>query len=450
MRVKTGSSWTKVEAVLVAAAAIWTFAAPAQAYELLHRDKQATLTASPDGSGSARIRVGADRALRDLRDPRCPAVTRVRISAYADYRFSGDPEVELPCALWKAVPGGYVYDDPDGKAAGIRRITYGRNGLTIDASSPGYTPIAGPVGFVHVRFAIDDRQLFVRFHSFSRNDAEEVVSPRASRLAADAEQAFWDVLLGDERDSDRALRALARATRSNPRDGRSLFLTGMMRLYRFERVTPDPRNPTAAGKREILAGAAAHERALPLLWDGTGDGRVPGFIGAVIYKKGVAFGEADVEERGRRLMNEAAEADALFNGFIPFGFGPIASPDSEDYATILHLLDVVFPSVAGECGTQPEICFNAGLAPHNLEGSFALFGDLYTKAGRVEDAVRNYELAANLGENNGWNPAFLANVRRLAAEAPARAALYTDDDPTNDPPFTDFGGAGNCAYCHNR
>jgi hypothetical protein len=110
----------------------------------------------------------------------------------------------------------------------------------------------------------------------------------------------------------------------------------------------------------------------------------------------------------------------------------------------------VFPSVAGECGTQPEICFNAGLAPHNLEGSFALFGDLYTKAGRVEDAVRNYELAANLGENNGWNPAFLANVRRLAAEAPARAALYTDDDPTNDPPFTDFGGAGNCAYCHNR
>lgn len=436
-------------AVLVVAAT-WTWGAPAHGFELLQRDKEVRLTAAPDGGGSARIRVGADRALRDVRDPRCPAVTRVRISAYVDYRFTGAPEVELPCARWQATPSGYVYDDPDGTAAGIRRIAYGRDGLTIEARSPGYTPISGPVGFVHVRFAIDDRQLFVRFHRFSRNDAEEVVSPRASRVAADGEQAFWDVLLGDERDSDRALRALARAASSNPRDGRSLFLTGMLRLYRFERVTPDPRNPTAAGKREILAGAAAHERALPLLWDGTGDGRVPGFIGAVIYKKGVAFGEADVEERGRRLMNEAAEADALFNGFIPFGFGPIAPPDSEGYATILHLLDVVFPTVAGECGTQPEICFNDGLAPHNLEGSFALFGDLYTKAGRVADAVRNYELAANLGESNGWTPAFLANVRRLAAEAPARAALYADDDPTNDPPFTDFGGVGNCAYCHNR
>jgi hypothetical protein len=106
--------------------------------------------------------------------------------------------------------------------------------------------------------------------------------------------------------------------------------------------------------------------------------------------------------------------------------------------------------VFDDCATQTEICFNEGLAPHNLEGAFVLFGDLYTKAGRVEDAIEAYETAATAGEANGWNPAFVAHARELAAGAGERAALYGDSDPSNDPPFTDLGGAGNCAYCHNR
>lgn len=426
-------------------------ASPALCFELLTLDKEGIFYAGSTGSAVARIRVGPDRALRERRDPRCPAVTRVRISSYADYRFTGDPEVELRCELWTATAGGFVYRDPSGATAGIHTVRFGPEGLSIEAAAPGYTPVIGPVGFVHVRFSIDDHRYFVRFHSFTRNDATAVISPRASRAAALGESAFWDVLLGDAPSSDSALAALARAVARNPRDGRSSFLTGMMRLYRFERLEADPRKVSNAGKREIQAGAIAMERALPLLWNGvSGDGRAPGFIGAVIYKKGVAFAEPAVTARGRELMEDAARADALFNGFIPFGFGPIARPDSADYATILHLLDEVFPAIAGECGTQSEICFNEGLAPHNLEGSFLLFGDLYTKAGRVVDAVASYQLAADIGATNGWKPVFLERARRLAAEAPARAALYADGNPDNDPPFTDLGGAGNCAYCHNR
>jgi len=424
-------------------------ATDASAFDLLTLDKELVLRAGP--GGFARVRVGADRALRSVPDPRCPAVTRVRISSYQSYRFTGEPEVVLPCDGWSKTATGFAYRDPAASAGGVRSIRFGSEGLQIDAGSAQHSPFVGPVGFVHVRFSIDDRRYFVRFHSFSRNDASAVVSPRASRPAAEGERAFWETMLGDRQDSDRALAALARATARNPRDGRSLLLTGMMRLYRFERVEADPRRVSDAGKREIESGAVAMQRALPLLWDGQhGDGRVPGFIGAVIYKKGVAFEEAATIEHGRRLMEEAAAADALFNGFIPFGFGPIAAPDSDDYATILHLLDDVFPTVAGDCGTQPEICFNDGLAPHNLEGSFLLFGDLYTKAGRVDQAVASYELAADLGATNGWKPEFLERARQLADAAPARAALYQDDDPDNDPPFTDFGGAGNCAYCHNR
>jgi hypothetical protein len=31
----------------------------------------------------------------------------------------------------------------------------------------------------------------------------------------------------------------------------------------------------------------------------------------------------------------------------------------------------------------------------------------------------------------------------------ARAALYADDDPTNDPPIV-AAGIGYCRYCHNK
>ena len=438
---------------LLLATVLWgALAAPASAFTLLTLDKEATFYSDPSrASGIAEIRVGRDRALAERRDPRCPATSRIRISSYYQNRFVGNPEMELPCERWSKGAEGYVYRDPTGAAAGIRTIRYGRDGLTIRAASPGHIPVVGPVGFVHVRFSVGETRYFVRFHNFSRNDPRAVVSPRPSRAAALGEAAFWDTLLGDAHRASESLRLLRQASAANPRDGRSLFLAGMMHLYRYEIVVPDPRFVSTAGKREILASTVAFDRAVPLLWDGVvGDSRAGGFAAAATYKKGIAFGDPNEVARGIDAMNRATDDNPLFNGFIPFGAGPIAAPDSPAYATILHLLDDVFPTVFGECGSNAEICFNDGLAPHNLEGTLLLFGDLYAKAGRVEDAETSYSTAAAAGENSGWSPAFIARARTLAATAAERAALYNDEDPRNDPPFTDLGGVGNCAYCHNR
>lgn len=311
--------------------------------------------------------------------------------------------------------------------------------------------MVGPVGFAQLNFNVGERRLLARFHAFAQNDELAVVAKRPSRAAADGEAAFWDTLGDVAQRDDEALELLERAVRQDPRDGRSHFLIGMMRLQRFERIDADPRSASDAGRLELAAAKQAFDDAVPLLWDGVrGDSRAPGFASAATYKKGVAFGDPEMIARGFAEMESAADLNLLFNGFIPFGAGPIAAPDSDEYAVILHLLDEVFPTLFTECGGQDEICFNAGLAPHNLEGTFLLFGDLYTKAGRVADAVRYYEGAASTGVTSGWRPEFIAHARELAAQAPARAALYADDDPANDPPFTDLGGVGNCAYCHNR
>lgn len=423
---------------------------PAAAFEILTRDKDARFAHDASGGGWSHVRVGADRVLQDLSDPRCPAVSKIRISTYKDNRVVGEPLAELPCSAWRKIPGGYLYSDPDGSIAGIEKVRYTTRGLEVYAAAPGHTPVVGPIGFAQLNFVIDGRHLIARFHNFARNDGISVVAKRPSRAAADGEAAFWDTLGGNNRDRE-ALELLAQATRRDPRDGRSHFLTGMMHLQRFERIDADPRHASEAGRLELLEAVQAFDRASPLLWDGVrGDSRAPGFAAAATYKKGVAFDEPDTIARGFQAMSDAADINPLFNGFIPFGAGPIATPDSDQYALILHLLDDVFPTLFTDCVGQDEICFNGGLAPHNLEGTFVLFGDLYTKAGRIEKAQSYYAGAAQTGETAGWSPTFIAHARALAASVPERAALYQNDDPSDDPPFTDLGGAGNCAYCHNQ
>ena len=125
-------------------------------------------------------------------------------------------------------------------------------------------------------------------------------------------------------------------------------------------------------------------------------------------------------------------------------------PEFQQVVFEIELLDVTFPEVASLCGTQGEICFNDGMAPHNLEGTFILFGDIYAKGGRTESARSYYGSALSLGEQSGWDARFVAAVRDRLDHLDERIALYQDDDPSNDPPFVGAGGAGSCAYCHRK
>lgn len=415
-------------------------------------EKQASFVRDPaTGAVDVEVRVGADPLLAVPLDPGCPQRTSVRIAYYRDNRVHGEPDVELPCTGWRRSPLAWTYDDPSGSAGGVRHLRIGASGLLLRATARGASAVSGPLAHAQVWLRIGEQAFLVRFHRFSRNDAGAVIARRPSREAGRGEAAFWSTLLGDSNRSSEAITSLERAVSRDARDGRSHFLLGMMHLQRFELLDADPRQPSRPGVRAVVAAHHSLERASALLWDGVhGDSRVPGFAAAAAYKAGIALGDPELVEQGREAMNRAADSNPLFNGFIPFGAGPIASPTSPEYATILHLLDEVFPSVFADCIGQSEICGNAGFAPHNLEGTFLLFGDLNAKAGRTEKARSMYEGAANLGAGGGWNPRFVAHARALAAGIDERVALYGDADPSNDPPFTDLGGAGSCAYCHNR
>jgi hypothetical protein len=407
----------------------------------------------PTQSGGV-VMIGRDPELRTLTDPRCPTTSSVEVEAYlqSTYRDAVLARVTLDCAHWTADGSGYRYADPNGS---VRAITYRRTGMWLDLRGPGIAPITGPVGFLQTQLEIGGDILRARFHDFRRNDGQLVISRRPSASAAAGEAGFWTVLFG--RDASEAQQQTVRAqledaVRRTPSDGRAQFLLAMLHLYRFgQRVTSFADIGTAAHD-ELAAANAAFARAVPLLWDDAharGDSRVPGFAAAAKYMLGFVEHDDALRAAGLADLERAVAVNGFFN---VFDFIPVlqALPPSDPvfqqaYASFVAYLSD--PDNVRCVVTQPEICANAGFAPHNLQGSLTLFGDLYAKGGNLAQAQAWYGLASGIPGAAEWR--FLPALQDRIANAPARVAQYMDADPANDPPVIGVGAEA-CANCHNQ
>jgi hypothetical protein len=417
-------------------------AAPAHALTLLTAGKQGAFRAG--AAPEAVVRVGLDG--RSLPSPACPARSTLRLALSrrgADFEDHGP--IELPCERWQAKGRGWRFTGPEG--SGVREIVVSPRRLTIRAGGAGFTPIAGPVAYVEAWLTIGTARHLVRLQRFRRNDGDRVVSRRPSRTAAAGEAAFWDTLWADAPRSDEALRLLRRAVRRDPGDGRSQFLLGMLHLYRSTTAcaTFDFMNLCDAARAEGRDAQAPLDRAAELLAEDT---RIPGFAAAAAYANGFTQGDPALVARGLARIDAAVAANPLFNAFDLFAVvAPVTPGGSEYYQTrILPLVDFVLAD-PGCIVTLPEICSNAGMAPHNFEGTLLLLGDIYAKGGRLASAEVWYALARASGLSTAWRHQALADER--VATAAARAALHADADPTNDPPLLG-GGGGSCVHCHNK
>ena len=406
---------------------------------------------------SGRVAVAGDAALSTLPDPNCPAAPFVlRLAAYpqATNLVEAQPEIELPCAGWKPRGRTFTYTDPTG-VSGISRVVLGRDRLVVKWKGGSFVAPRGPLGYVELWLHAGGRRHLVRFHVFRRNDETLVATRKTSAAAADGEAAFWTILHGDDSSPARqedALAALEKAARK-PKDGRAPFLLGMLHLYRFGQMTPDPRAISDAGRAEIDAAVAAFEQALPLLWDADGargDSRVPGFVAAARYQAGRAHDDPALIARGLDELAAALEHNPLFNVFDYIVVAQAVPPDDPSFQIVIDALDDILGGPGATCIVdQPEICGDAGFAPRNIPGSLTLFGDLYAKAGRLPDAMRWYGIANGLAESGDTPYRFRELIAERIATAAARVALYQDDDPSNDPVLVG-AGVETCTTCHYR
>src|ERR1051326_6819797 len=430
--------------VILAVALLVAAADPAPALTLLTSQKTAVFR----GGKGAIVRVGPDRVFRTLRNPTCPTVSSVRFAlSRTGANFEDHGEVALPRAAWRPHKEGFQYRASDGGPGGIREIRYTHRGLVIRAEGSSWVPVTGPVAYVEAWLTLDGERHLVRFQNFDRNDAERIATRRPSAPAAAGEAAFWDTLWADQPRSDEALRLLAQAVRRDPHDGRSQFLLGMLHLYRSTEACAefDFLHLCDAAKAEGLAAQEPLDRAAELL---AHDTRVPGFRAATSYANGYERHDAARLQLGMQQLETAIDANPLFNSFDAFAVVAPILPAADPYYQnrILPLVDLVFGSAA--CVVNlPEICNDAGMAPHNIEGTTLLLGDIDAKGGRLASARLWYTIGQGFGRTTGYR--YQAYLDERLANVADRVMRYQDADPTNDPPLIG-GGGGSCIYCHNK
>lgn len=280
------------------------------------------------------------------------------------------------------------------------------------------------------------------------SDGEPTQSPAsASALAKAGEEAFYDTLLGRKDRAQEAVDLLSKAVRLNPNDGLSFFRLGMMHMFRFAQSVADYRNATAFEREEIRKAQAALGRAVDLVPE---DRRIPGFRAAATYMRGVVEQSPEIEQLGLEQLRSAIALYPEFNSFDFIGTVAFVVPrDSPLYAEALEYVGDPLSGASCSPFTEPQICGNAGKAPHNIEGSLVLFGDLFAKAGDARRAAGFYRLAladfSNMGNGKPWRFRSIAEER--LATVNQRVAVYLDSDPANDPPLVGYRQEA-CAVCH--
>jgi N-acetylglucosamine-6-sulfatase len=117
--------------------------------------------------------------LTPLGDPRCPAVSSVRIGfGDGSYRVT-----TLPCANWQATNTGYVYHDQT-SSVGVRRIILRADRLHILLQGERLADIRGPVPFLDAALQIGATRACGRFGSFRRNRPGRIVAAKGSTPCA--------------------------------------------------------------------------------------------------------------------------------------------------------------------------------------------------------------------------------------------------------------------------
>lgn len=247
-----------------------------------------------------------------------------------------------------------------------------------------------------------------------------------------------------------------------PDDGNLAVLASVARLWRFAELGRDPALDPAQIPDQLADMLASFERAQELAPD---DPHLDCWLGGVRIIVGNATGNLDLVAAGQRDLERGVErfpqftlacvaltlvdlpaTDPAYAGAAEALFGLYGSCLGEP-------LDRANPDYAPYLGRETHegpraACWNDTTHPHGLEGSFVLLGDVLVKKGDTGAARVAYHNATLVDSYPSWPYRDLL-AERTAADLDARAALYRDDDPDNDPPILGSRRfSHNCSTCH--
>jgi hypothetical protein len=284
--------------------------------------------------------------------------------------------------------------------------------------------------------------------------------PAAAARAA-AIETFWRVFHdNDYTHIEDAQAALQRGLAANPDDGTLHALLAATHWWHVGESARDPSPDPQVLSRDLPTALQLVEEAVKLDPD---DDHLPGFAGTLMVHLGRFAQDAILVANGDRTLAYSVYQFPEFNNFNRWAAHNADPKGSDGFRLALDSLWQAVDACAGETVDRHDpdltrymhlrtavgrkkVCWDENpLAPHGFEGLMASLGNGLVKAGDVDAArivYRNARLAAHYQD---WP--YRADLESiLGSDLRARAALYDDADPSNDPPVTVRGRS--CAYCH--
>jgi hypothetical protein len=296
------------------------------------------------------------------------------------------------------------------------------------------------------------------------------VTPPASETPGDPDAArqgayemFWSTFHGnDYAQIWQAQAALRDAITLNPDNGQLHALLAATHFWHAGEANRDPHPDPQVLRQDLPEAIRLFRRAAELDPE---DDRLPGFIGVTISHAGFRSGDANLIAQADRILDYAVYQFPEFNNFNLWAAHNHEPRDSDGFRRALDALwsalDLclnghvdrenpdVTPYLALRTATgRKKVCWDQNaLAPHSFEGFMLGLGNGLVKANSVAAARVAYANAKLARDYASW-PYRTQLESLLAADLGARAALYADSDPSNDPPVTAAGSG--CTYCHAR
>lgn len=199
------------------------------------------------------------------------------------------------------------------------------------------------------------------------------------------------------------------------------------------------------------------------------DPRLEGFRGAFLMAQGSIEDQPALLRKGwfatGRSIRGWPEWALFTRSYGLVGFDP-------DHRRYQQAIEMMWRTL-DECATQPvarsqldwsvlngsidttdplkvRACMNTDVVPYNIEGFFLVFGDLYARAGQLENAQMMYDNALAMDAEGTWPYRWVAEERVASMSAlPDRFADQPAALPSTDPSeHLIFGGPASCTVCH--
>jgi hypothetical protein len=280
---------------------------------------------------------------------------------------------------------------------------------------------------------------------------------------------FWDVYHGNRyQDIPAVQQQLETAIQKDALNPMLNALVGATHFWHLGEIARDPHPNLTVVTQDMPLAVASFQKALDLDYGPhpiqyINDDHLPGYLGITTVHLGQLSNNPELVAQGDKLLDYAMYQFPEFNNFNRWA---AHNADTKDSATYQQALDSLCAALDACAGTtvdrsnpdlapylnlvtakgRKRVCWWDGLmAPYSYEGIMLNLGSGLVKAGQIDAAKIVFANARYASNYANW-PYRQQFEAITGSDLYARAALYADSNPFNDPPLAIPNRS--CSYCH--